>query len=44
MTSKSTVSPATPNDSVIHHRPYYGMQYDAEMMQQLINNEQQLLK
>ena len=28
---------ATPVDSMIHHRPYYGMQCDAEMMQQLIN-------
>ena len=44
MTSKSTVSPATPNDSVIHHRPYYGMQYDAEMMQQLINKATTTLK
>ena len=35
--SKSTISPATPNDSAIHRRPYYGMQCDAETMQQLIN-------
>ena len=33
----STIFLATPVDSMIHHRPYYGMQCDAEMMQQLIN-------
>ena len=37
MISKSTISPATPDDSTIHRRPYYGVQCDAEMMQQLIN-------
>ena len=42
--SKSTISPATPNDSTIHHRPYYGMQCDAEMMQQLINKATTTLK
>ena len=35
--SKITISPATPDDSAIHHRTGYGMQCDAEMMQQLIN-------
>ena len=44
MISKSTISPATPDNSVIHHRPYYGMQYDAEMMQQLINQATTTLK
>ena len=44
MISKSTIPPATPDDSVIHRRPYYDMQRDAEMMQQLINHAQQLLK
>ena len=29
-----TIFSATPVDSTIHHRPYYGMQCDAEMMQQ----------
>ena len=33
----STIFSATPVDSTIHHRLYYGMQCDAEMMQQLIN-------
>ena len=37
MISKSTISLATPDDSTIHRRPYYGMQCDVEMMQQLIN-------
>ena len=27
--SKSTISPATPDDSTIHRRPYYDMQCDA---------------
>ena len=27
--SKSTISPATPDDSAIHRRPYYDMQCDA---------------
>ena len=31
-------------DSMIHHRPYYGMQCDAEMMQQLINKATTTLK
>jgi len=44
MISKSTISPATPDDSTIHHRPYYGMQCDAEMMQQLINKATITLK
>ena len=42
--SKSTISPATPDDSAIHRRPYYGMQCDAEMMQQLINKATTTLK
>ena len=33
MISKSTISPATLDDSTIHRRSYYGMQCDAEMMQ-----------
>ena len=41
---KTTISLATPDDSAIHRRPYYDMQCDAEMMQQLINQAQQLLK
>ena len=44
MISKSTISPATPDDSVIHRRPYYGMQCDEEMMQQLINKTTTTLK
>ena len=32
-----TIFSAIPIDSTIHHRSYYGMQCDAEMMQQLIN-------
>ena len=42
--SKSIISPTTPDDSAIHHRPYYGMQYDAEMIQQLINQTTTTLK
>ena len=42
--SKSTISPATPDDSTIHHRPYYGIQCDAEMMQQIINKATTTLK
>ena len=42
--SKSTISLATPDDSTIHHRPYYGMQCDAEMMQQFINKTTTTLK
>ena len=42
--SKSTIYPATPDDSGILHRPYYGMQCDAEMMQQLINKATTTLK
>ena len=42
--SKSTISPATPDDSTIHLHPYYGMQCDAEMMQQLINQATTTLK
>ena len=42
--SNSTISPATLDDSAIHHRPYYGMQCDAEMMQQLINKATITLK
>ena len=42
--SKITISPATPDDSAIHHRPCYGMQCDAEMMQQLINKATTTLK
>ena len=34
----------TPDDSTIHHRPYYDMQCDAEMMQQLINKATTTLK
>ena len=41
---KSTISPATPDDSAIHRRPYYDMQCDAEMMQQLINQATTTLK
>ena len=37
-TSKSTISLATPDESVIHRRPYYDMQCDA--MQELINQLQ----
>ena len=44
MISKSTISPVTPNDSAIHRCPYYGMQCDAEMMQQLINQATTTLK
>ena len=44
MISKSTISPATPDDSAIHHRPYYGMQCDVETMQQLINKATTTLK
>jgi len=29
MISKSTIPPATPDDSVIHHRTYYDMQCNA---------------
>ena len=32
-----TIFSAIPIDSMICHRPYYGMQCDAEMMQPLIN-------
>ena len=39
-----TIFSATPVDSMIHHRPYYGMQCDAEMMQQLINKATTTLK
>ena len=39
-----TIFSATPVDSTIHHRPYYGMQCDAEMMQQLINKATTTLK
>ena len=39
-----TIFLATPVDSTIHHRPYYGMQCDAEMMQQLINQATTTLK
>ena len=42
--SKSTISPATPDDSAIHRCPYYGMQCDAEMMQHLINKATTTLK
>ena len=42
--SKSTISLATPDDSVIHRRPYYGMQCDVEMIQQLINKATTTLK
>ena len=42
--SKSTISTATLDDSAIHHHPYYGMQCDAEMMQQLINKATTTLK
>ena len=42
--TKSTISSATPNDSAIHRRPYYDMQCDAEMMQQLINKATTTLK
>ena len=35
---------ATPVDSMIHHCPYYGMQCDAKMMQQLINKATTTLK
>ena len=35
---------ATPVDSTIHHRPYYGMQCDGEMMQQLIDQATTTLK
>ena len=39
-----TIFSATPVDSTIHHRLYYGMQCDAEMMQQLINKATTTLK
>ena len=42
--SKSTISLATPDDSVIHRRPYYGMQCNVEMMQQIINKATTTLK
>ena len=42
--SKSTISPATPDDSIIHRRSYYGMQCDADMMPQLINKATTTLK
>ena len=41
---QSTIFPATPDDSAIHRRPYYGMQCDAEMMQQIINKATTTLK
>ena len=44
MISKSTISPATPDDSMIHRHRYYDMQCDAEMMQQLINKATTTLK
>ena len=39
-----TIFSATLVDSMIHHRTYYGMQCDAEMMQQLINKATTTLK
>ena len=39
-----TIFSATLVDSTIHHRPYYGMQCDAEMMQELINQATTTLK
>ena len=42
--SKTTISPTTPDDSAIHRCPYYDMQCDAEMMQQLINKATTTLK
>ena len=39
-----TTFSATPVDSTTHHRPYYCMQCDAEMMQQLINKATTTLK
>ena len=44
MISKSTIPPATPDDSMIHRRPYYGMQCNAEIMQQLINQATTTIK
>ena len=39
-----TIFSSTPVDSTIHHHPYYGMQCDVEMMQQLINKATTTLK
>ena len=44
MISKSTISPATPDDSVIHRCPYHDTQCDAKMIQQLINKATTTLK
>ena len=40
MISKSSISPATPDDSAIHRRPYYDMQCDAMQCKDIINQLQ----